>query len=60
MNEYTKTANDSSSDLDKGDDILAFEVSDEELEAAATPVITYGTAGGWLSSTPQCCSFGQC
>ena len=60
MDEETKMVNDGVSDLDKPDDILIYEASDEELEAAATPVVTYGTAGGWLSSTPQCCSFGGC
>jgi hypothetical protein len=60
MNEPAKTVNDSSCDHDRADDILACEVSDEELEAAANPAVTYNTAGGWLSSTPQCCSFGSC
>ena len=60
MNEHIKTVNDDSGDLDKADDILACEASDEELEAAAAPAVTYGTFGGWLSSTPQCCSMGGC
>jgi hypothetical protein len=60
MNEQTKVADERSGELDNADDILACEASDEELEAAAAPVITYGTFGGWLSSTPQCCSMGSC
>jgi hypothetical protein len=60
MNEHTNTMNESSSDLAKADDILAQAASDEELEAAAGPMITYGTFGGWMSSTPQCCSMGRC
>lgn len=58
MNEHIKAVNDSSSDLDRPDDILAHEISDEELEAAAAgPKITLQTAGGYLSSSAQCCSF---
>jgi hypothetical protein len=57
MNEHIKAVNDSSSDLDRPDDILAHQISDEELEAAAAPAITMTTAGGYLSSTPQCCNF---
>jgi len=60
MNEHIKAVNDSSSDLDRPDDILAPEISDEELEAegAGTVKFTWGTtAGGYISSTPQCCNF---
>jgi hypothetical protein len=58
MNEHIKAMNDSGSDLDRPEDILTPEISDEELEAAtAGQAITAYTAGGWMSSTPQCCNF---
>jgi hypothetical protein len=58
-NEHIKAVNDSSGDLDRPDDILAPEFSDEELEAegVGTAKFTWGTAGGYLTSTPQCCNF---
>jgi hypothetical protein len=61
MNDHSKTPNETGSDLERPDAILSFDVSDEELEAAAAnPMVTYGSFGGWLSSTPQCCSMGRC
>jgi hypothetical protein len=34
-----------------------YAVSDEELEAAAQGLqASWGTAGGWMSSTQACCS----
>jgi hypothetical protein len=36
---------------------MIYSVSDEELEAAAQGLqASWGTAGGWMSSTQQCCS----
>jgi hypothetical protein len=48
--------NDTTQDLDQTDeDILAHEVSDEMLEAAAALPLGTPTAGGWMSSSAQCC-----
>jgi hypothetical protein len=61
MNEDSKAASETGSGVERPDALLSFEVSDEELEAAAAnPMVTYGSFGGWLSSTPQCCSMGRC
>jgi hypothetical protein len=59
MNEHIKAMKDSSSDVDRPGDILAPEFSDEELEAAgcAGAPTTWESAGGYLTSTPQCCNF---
>jgi hypothetical protein len=58
MNEHINAVNDSSSDLDRPDGILAPEFSDEELEAAGVGMATtFQSAGGYLTSTPQCCNF---
>ena len=50
MDEKTVSVNDDFS-------VIYNEASDEELEAAAAGLLgSWGTAGGWMSSTPQCCS----
>jgi hypothetical protein len=42
-------------DLDQTDEVPAYEISDEQLEVAAALPLGTPTAGGWMSSSAQCC-----
>jgi hypothetical protein len=46
-----------SNHLEKDYSLIYNEMSDEELEVAAQGLqASWGSFGGWMSSTPQCCS----